>query len=265
MEADMREVQRLTSAGLVLSELQAEFATQGYLVLRNFAAPAQIAALRQQALAELEAARPPLEYEADLGYPGAPVSRQAPGGVTPRRLLGAYARHRLFQAQARLPALLPVLQQLLGPTLALTQSHHNCIMTKHPGFSSATHWHQDNRYWRFTRPDLVTAWWPLGEETPTNGGMQLIPGSHCLHLPQDNYDAQLFLRPEHPDNQSLLARALGLQLQPGDLLLFHSRLLHAAGRNQTPHLKLSLVFSYHAQDNLPLAGSRSAALPSVPV
>ncbi|MEM8709829.1 MAG: tetratricopeptide repeat protein, partial [Planctomycetota bacterium] len=42
-------------------------------------------------------AAPPLEYEAETGYPGAPPSVDAPGGRTLRRLLGVYARHTLFQ------------------------------------------------------------------------------------------------------------------------------------------------------------------------
>ncbi|WP_222836494.1 hypothetical protein, partial [Curtobacterium sp. B18] len=38
----------------------------------------------------------PIEYEADLRYPGAPESRNAEGGLTVRRLLGAYGRDPLF-------------------------------------------------------------------------------------------------------------------------------------------------------------------------
>ena len=51
----------------------------------------------------------------------------------------------------------------------------------------------------------------------------------------------------------------------GDALLFHCRLFHAAGRNLTDRAKLSCVFTYHAEDNCPLPGSRSAQYASIPL
>jgi phytanoyl-CoA hydroxylase len=49
------------------------------------------------------------------------------------------------------------------------------------------------------------------------------------------------------------------------VLFFHCRLLHAAGNNQTTDTKLSVVHTYHAPDNPPLPGTRSATLPAVPL
>ena len=40
-----------------------------------------------------------------------------------------------------------------------------------------------------------------------------------------------------------------VELDAGDMLFFHCRLFHAAGRNETETLKCSLVFSYHDADN----------------
>ena len=54
-----------------------------------------------------------------------------------------------------------------------------------------------------------------------------------------------------------------LELAVGDVLLFSSRLFHAAGRNDTDAVKLSLVFTYHAPDNRPIPGTRSAQYPSI--
>ena len=47
----------------------------------------------------------PIEYEADLRYPGAPESRQAEGGQTVRRLLSAYGRDPLYAQWATDPAI----------------------------------------------------------------------------------------------------------------------------------------------------------------
>jgi phytanoyl-CoA hydroxylase len=79
----------------------------------------------------------------------------------------------------------------------------------------------------------------------------------------ERYDAAQFLRPEHPDNQKLIATQRLVELDAGDVLFFHCRLFHAAGNNQTAETKFSLVFTYHAADNRPLPATRSAALPGI--
>jgi len=104
----------------------------------------------------------PVEYEADTRYDGAPTDRHAVGGRTVRRLLQAIARDTVFEQWATSPAITQRLHQLLGPRLAVSQAHHNCVMTKHPAFSSATGWHQDMRYWSFNRPELISTWLALG-------------------------------------------------------------------------------------------------------
>jgi len=64
-------------------------------------------------------------------------------------------------------------------------------------------------------------------------------------------------------NRSLIESAQVVNLNAGDLLLFHCRLFHAAGQNQSQQVKLSPVFTYHAENNLPIPGTRSERLPSI--
>lgn len=215
------------------------------------------------ARSNLAAQIPPLEYEVDLQYPGSPATRDAPGGGTVRRLLQAYARSPIFQNWAHDPAVLTHVRQLLGANICLVQAHHNCIMTKQPGYSSDTPWHQDIRYWRYQRPELVTVWLALGREFPANGGLHILPGSHLAGVSATQLDAQQFLRDDLPDNQKLINTQIPLELALGDVLIFHARTFHAASRNRSAEAKLSLVFTYRAADNLPLPESRSASLPDV--
>ena len=99
----------------------AQFARDGYVIVRELAATAIVGQLRAVALAHLAEPRLPVEYEADTQYPGAPVSRDAPGGRTVRRLLQAYARAPAFRAWATAPAVTVRLQQLLGAQVELSQ------------------------------------------------------------------------------------------------------------------------------------------------
>lgn len=220
--------------------------------------------MREAAARDLRQACPPLEYEADVAYPGAPASRRAPGGMTVRRLLDALARDPVFVDWACSAELLEPVRRLLGGhDVRVVRAHHNCIMTKQPEFSSMTGWHQDTRYWAFERPALINAWTALDFEGPDNGGMRVIPGSHRAVFDADCFDDQRFFREEGQINRDWIRRAVEIQLSPGDVLLFHAGLLHAAGRNATSQPKRAVVFSYRAADNRPLPGTRSAARPDL--
>jgi phytanoyl-CoA hydroxylase len=242
-----------------------QFAQAGVIVVPQIASADQVRQLREVALTHLAAAIAPVEYEADLRYPGAPPSRDAPGGTTVRRLLQAYARDPVFRAWATGPNISAPLRQILGPKVMLSQAHHNCVMTKQPRYSSETGWHQDIRYWSFQWPDLVSVWLALGPEFPENGCLSFLPGTHTTEFARDRLDDASFLRTDDPLNQALIATRVTPILEPGDAVFFHCRTLHAASNNGTTETKLSLVFSYHAADNLPLPGTRSASQLSVPI
>ena len=242
-----------------------QFHRDGYVIARGLAGRDECAKIKTAAQRELAAAAPPLEYEADTKYPGAPASLDAPGGRTVRRLLQAYARDPAF---ARWETSEPVgarLKQLLGPRVEVSQAHHNCVMTKNPGYSSITNWHQDIRYWSFARPELISVWLALGREFSGNGCLLVLPGTHKMEFAPGRLDDALFLRPEVEDNRQLIQIQREVELACGDTLFFHCRLLHAAGSNQTADTKFSLVSTYYAADNRPRAGTRSAALPGIPL
>lgn len=245
------------------SLLTSRFRRDGYVVLHDLASDGECERLARLARRDLEPLVGPAEFEADLGYPGAPRTRSDVGGLTPRRLLHAYSRDVAFRRLATRGDLGAVLHGLLDGEPCLSQCHHNCVMTKHPGYSSATLWHQDVRYWSFDRPDLVSLWLALGAETTANGALMVIPGSHRLDLDRGRLDRDLFLRPDLAENRALIEKAVTLELAAGDVLLFSSRLFHAAGCNDTDVVKLSVVFTYHATDNRPIPGTRSAQYPSI--
>lgn len=247
------------STALSAEQVQ-QFERDGYLLFRGMVPPAAHAAMLALTNAHVAAAVPPLEYEAEVGYPGAPPSLHAPGGKTLRRLRGAYQRADCLRQWASNPILVARLEQLFGEKISLSLAHHNCVMTKHPHFGTATGWHRDIRYWSFTRPDLISVWLALGAETARNGALKIIPGSHRMEIRPEQLDEREFLRPELPQNQALFEQGITLELQAGDVLFFHSLLFHAAGRNDSAAIKASVVFAYHAQSNTPRAGSKSAEL-----
>lgn len=243
---------------LTASQLET-FRNDGYLILPRYVAQADCEAILADARAQLAAATPPLEFEADVGYEGAPQSREAEGGQTVRRLLKAYDRGDALRRWATRPDLVESLAQIFGEDVVLTLAHHNCVMTKHPHFGTATGWHRDIRYWSFPQNSLISVWLALGPETRDNGALRFIPGSHREQLKSHQLDSLDFLRPDEPDNQPLVARGQQVELGQGDVVLFHSGLFHAAGRNEGDTTKFSVVFAYRGESNPPTPGTRSAS------
>jgi phytanoyl-CoA hydroxylase len=242
---------------------RAQFERDGYVVVRALVDPRLCE--RMKTIAEDHVARevPPLEYEADLGYPGAPQSRTSEGGRTVRRLLQACSRENLYQQFATSVRLGGCLADLLSAPVMLVQAHHNCIMTKHPQYGSETGWHRDIRYWAFERAELISVWLALGIERDENGGLWVVPGSHALDFDRTHFDDALFFREDEGSNRALLEQRVQVELKQGDALLFHCRLLHSAGRNRSSETKYSAVFTYCDSRNRPLPDTRSASQPSI--
>jgi phytanoyl-CoA hydroxylase len=262
----MPELELLTSSRTAPQFSQAElqqWTRDGYAIVRGLA-ELRLRDEMQRAVSEgLAKLIEPIEYEADVHYPGAPESRDAVGGRTVRRLKQAHSRGPAFTEWIQHPEVVGRLQQLLGAELLCPLAHHNCIMTKSPRFSSETGWHQDIRYWSYAAPELVSVWLALGHEHPENGCLLLLPGTHRQSFARERLDDELFLREDLPENQELIATAVPALLDPGDVLFFHCRTVHAAGANHTTEVKASVVFTYRAAENRPLPGSRSAALPEM--
>jgi phytanoyl-CoA hydroxylase len=237
----------------------------GFVVLRGFLAPDPCRRLGEAARSQLNGREEPLELEADLRYPGAPVSRSAAGGGTVRRLLDAYGREGRFAAAATDPALARWMEGYFGETVSMSRAHHNCLMTKHPRYGSLTGWHRDIRYWSFAREDLVSVWLALGGEAEGNGGLWFVPGSHRAEFGADRFDEAKFFRSDRPDNAAVIRTAVCPTLAGGDAVFFHCNTLHSAGQNRSDAVKFSLVFTYHGRSNAPIPGTRSAGKPEVPL
>lgn len=242
----------------------AQFSSQGFVIDRKLASSDTCQAMLKAVQGSINPPLAAVEFETDVQYPGAPSDRLSPGGDTPRRLLHAYTRGSVFRKWATTKAVTSRVKQLLSSTdIAVSQNHHNCIMTKHPGFSSATLWHQDIRFWLFDRPELISVWLALGTEYADNGCLKLIPCSHLQAFERGRFDATFFLRQDLPENQILIDSAVAAELSQGDVLFFHSGTFHAAGKNNTGQVKISVVFTYHDCNNQPLIGTRSASYPDI--
>ncbi|MGF6465203.1 phytanoyl-CoA dioxygenase family protein [Paraburkholderia youngii] len=236
---------------------------QGFVVVPGLVSPERCDELKRIAQRQLQEAAAPIEFEADLKYPGAPSSKEAPGGHTVRRLLDAYGRHPAFAQWATAPEIRGWMELYFGEEPRLSRAHHNCMMTKHPAYGSLTGWHRDVRYWSFERDDLVSVWLAVGPETIDNGALWFVPHSHGAAFTSDRFDEAKFFRTDLAENEAAIRTAVSPELKTGDVVFFHCNTLHSAGKNLSDQVKFSLVFTYHGVSNVPLPGTRSAAKPEI--
>ncbi len=234
-----------------LSKQEFDFFQQnGFLIKKQFIEVSAIDKLQHVVFKHLQVRVEPFELEQEVHYPGSPKTITEEGGDTIRRLLLAHSRDDIFKNWQLNKKATTILKQLFASNeLYLVQSHHNCIMTKQPRYSSMTNWHKDTRYWNFQNQQLINTWLPLGNETVENGCLRVLPASHLWNTPQKLLDERLFLRKDLAENQEWLQKSIDVELQKGDLLIFHANLFHAAGRNHTEVSKNAIVTTYHSENN----------------
>ncbi|MEA1953385.1 MAG: phytanoyl-CoA dioxygenase family protein [Campylobacterota bacterium] len=246
-----------------------QFNQDGFLILRNFANKEKCNAILDVAKVHLKHKIEPIETEA--GYDSkskeyrtdvADYSKKE-AGITVRRLRQVYSRDILFKEWMEDEKIRPMLQQVLGDQVVITTSHHNSIMTKMPHKSMQTRWHQDRRYWHYSNNNLVSVWLALDDENSANGVLEFIPGSHRLLFESKQFDEKEYFKEDLEKNISLIEKKVSTTLKRGDIVLFHSLLLHRANKNSTDKVKISFVYTVKGFTTQVEEGTRSAQYPEV--
>lgn len=103
-------------------------------------------------------------------------------------------------------------------------------------------WHQDYRYVR-GNTEIVTAWIPLQDTPYVRGCLMVMPGSHGMGIL--DHDMEVLGKRHYPSG--IFEREVRyVEMQRGDLLLFHALLLHSSGLNMSPTARLSVQARYSA-------------------
>jgi len=232
------------------NEQIAEFETNGFLLLKNFAESELCDAIYSKALEHLSKQIEPIESEEEY-------QRTGTSNSTIRRLRQVYDREDVFKEWMTDKKIRPILEQLLGKHPYLLLAHHNSIMTKLPQKSSITTWHQDIRYWHYENDELLSVWLSLGDEFLENGLLEFIPGSHKMYFDANMFDERSSFREDLEQNKKIISKRVHYNLEKGDIVLFHAKTLHYAHQNETNKAKVSFVYSLRSASNHPLKNTRS--------
>ena len=155
---------------------------------------------------------------------------------------------------ARVPKVRGVVSALLRGDV---YHYHTKVMIKDARTGGAHLWHQDFGYWSNNGcvfPQMATAFIPLDKMDAENAGLVVIRGSHRMGLlPHHNQAAQA----EADQTRLAWAEQAGLErvqleMEPGDLLVFHCLTLHCSDQNHSDRRRWCFLVAYNRTDNNPL-------------
>jgi phytanoyl-CoA hydroxylase len=139
--------------------------------------------------------------------------------------------------------ILNVLEDIVYPGIAIYSSK---VVSKLPNTETVCHWHQDDAYYNKVGESKVrmSIWVPLTDATLENGCLWVVPGSHKQGLQpykvKDSGTCRLSLIEDQVD----LSKAVPLEVEAGNLVLFSAMLWHGSKGNQTDRVRRAFIVSY---------------------
>lgn len=147
---------------------------------------------------------------------------------------------------------------------------HSKLMQKEPRVGGAWEWHQDYGYWYkngFLYPDaMISVMVALTEATQENGCLQVLKGTHKIGRVE-----HLFAGEQQGADMPVVDEALKrcervyVELKPGDVLFFHSNLLHMSEANLSNSPRWSLISAYNMSYNIPFREKNTSCITPVKV
>jgi phytanoyl-CoA hydroxylase len=229
-----------------LQDLADDFARDGAVTVRAVFSSEELSAIRDTFMEEIAGG---VRMGWDDGAPEGDILARYPRFVQPHRdmttAVGRLARQYILDER-----LMGVVTTLLGPSLGAQSMFYF-----KPPTARGQALHQDNISLQAHPETCLAAWIAIDDANAENGGLIVVPGSHRLEIqcpgPADRDDSfsSTGLRPPPGLAQSQT------ELNAGDVLFFHGRLIHGSHRNQSDRFRRALIFHY-----VPAASTEVAAL-----
>lgn len=149
----------------------------------------------------------------------------------------------LFESVSCDSRMAAILQPLIGSRIEFLSAKP---VFKSPSVHFASPWHQDQAYWGGATK--WSAWIALEDATAENGCLRVIPGSHRLARDHASVqDARGFTN-RISDDELRDEEIIDVEMNRGDVLVFHDRLLHSSRPNRSGLERWSLIPTYRNAD-----------------
>ena len=226
----------------------------GYLVVPDLLDQPMLSRARQT-IAELVAGSAAVTGHTDV-YDLEPNHR--PDAPRVRRIKTPHLNHPLFSEICRLPRLVGILRQLLGPSGV--RLHGSKINLKAPHYGSPVEWHQDWAFYPHTNDDVLAVGVMLDDAFIENGPLMVVPGTHKGPVFDHHSDEGYFCGAMDPTRADIdYANAVPLVGRAGSMSFHHVRLVHGSAQNTSDKPRQLLLYEYTAADAWPLLGVKDFA------
>jgi len=231
---------------MTLDDIVEHYGAFGYVVVPGLLSPTEIAELR--AVTDSVAATAAGLSEETPVFDFDPAANGAP--ITIQRIKKPHRVHSAYAALSRHPALLAVLERIIGPDIRLS---HSKINMKAGNGGAALEWHQDWAYAPHTNMDTCVISIMIDDARVANGAMQVISESHKgplhEHHDEDGYfDGAIDVATAGID----MNRAVPLEGCAGTVTFHHPLTIHGSGVNRSGDPRRILFLEYAAADAFPL-------------
>lgn len=147
---------------------------------------------------------------------------------------------------------------------------HSKLMQKEPRVGGAWEWHQDYGYWyknEFLLPDqMMSVMVAITDANQENGCLQVIKGSHKMGRVEHGFSGeQVGASQRYVDLALKTMELIYVELKGGDVLLFHSNLLHRSEANLSDKPRWSMISCYNRASNIPYNDSASSNSSITPI
>lgn len=234
---------------------KAQYEQDGYLIVKNFLNPEEVALLSGLATGDSVLRNNAFEFKDQSGKHTRLTLWFTPGDDT-------------FGLLTRSEQIVSAVQTLLGEGEVC--HFHSKLMQKEPKVGGAWEWHQDYGYWYkngFLYPEaLISVMLALTEATKENGCVQVLKGSHKMGRFEHSFAGE-----QQGADMAFVEEALKkcervyVELQPGDVLFFHSNLLHMSEANMSDKPRWSLISVYNLGYNVPFREKNTSCITPVKV
>lgn len=240
-----------------LTEQQIErYAQEGYLIVRDFLEASEVEKLYNIAIDDKIMRSHSIDLNDSQGK---------------RTLLSLWYKpgNDVYGLLTRSKSLVGVVGQLLDGDTAVCHFHSK-LMQKEPKVGGAWEWHQDYGYWyknEFLLPDqMMSVMVAVTEANQANGCLQVIKGSHKMGRVEHGFSGEQVGASQRFVDLALQTMDLVfVELQPGDVLFFHSNLLHRSEANLSDKARWSLISCYNRASNVGYNESVSSSSSITPI
>ena len=158
-------------------------------------------------------------------------------------------RHQDFLNLAKANGTRDILKSIMGPDVLLWGSQLFC---KPAATGMEIPWHQDGAYWPIRPLSNVSAWIAIDHVTRENACLKVIPGSHLHGLRPHKTDTRGEIALDQTIQSKYLhkEKAVDIELEPGQLVLFDVYLMHGSNANTSGKRRAGLVYRYMPSTSL---------------